>query len=72
MRCNAINMLRQASNAITREGKDYGYDFSLGELGRHLAEVRDGQHSWEEFAEFYCLTERDRPDSPKPGPQGDV
>lgn len=61
MRCNAINMLRQASKAITREGQQYGYDFSLEELSRHLGEVRDGKHTWEEFAEFYCLTERDRP-----------
>ncbi len=60
MRCNAINMLRQAAGAITREGRQYGYDFSLEEFGRHLGEVRDGVHTWEEFAEFYCLTERDR------------
>jgi len=60
MRVNAINMLRQASKAITREGRLHGYDFSLAELARHLGEVRDGKHSWEEFAEFYCLTEKDR------------
>lgn len=60
MRCNVINMLRQASNAITREGRRYGYDFSLEELQRHFEEVRDGKHTWAEFAEFYCLTERDR------------
>ena len=63
VRCNAINMLKQASNAITKEGRRFGYDFSLEELARHLGEVRDGQHSWEDFAEFYCLTARDRRDA---------
>lgn len=61
MRCDAINMLRQASHAISREGRQYGLDFSLQELARHLGEVRDGVHTWEEFAQFYCLTEQDRP-----------
>lgn len=60
MRVNAVNMLRQAANAIDPD-KDHGaYEFMLGELSGHLAMVRDGQHTWEEFAEAYCLTERDR------------
>jgi len=68
MRCNVINMLSQSAAAITHQGRQFGYDFSLQELARHLGEVRDGMHSWEEFAEFYCLTERDR----KPQPEGEV
>lgn len=59
MRCNAINMLNQAAKAISPK-HDHGYSFSLEELARHLGEVRDGTHSWEEFAEFYCLTPADR------------
>lgn len=61
MRWNVINMLRQAQDCIEqRKRDDFGYAFGLEELGRHLAEVRDGKHTWDEFAEFYCLTERDR------------
>jgi hypothetical protein len=60
MRVNAVNMLRQAAHAIDPD-KDVGaYEFMLGELSQHLAMVRDGQHTWDEFAEAYCLTERDR------------
>ena len=60
MRCNAINMLRQAAAAISKEGRRYGYDFSLEELGRHMAQVRDGEVAVDEFLQFYCLTEADR------------
>ena len=60
MRCNAINMLRQAAGATSKEGRCYGYDFSLEELARHLAQVRDGEVPVEEFLQFYCLTEADR------------
>ncbi|WP_416464014.1 hypothetical protein [Sphingomonas sp. VDB2] len=60
MRCNAINMLRQAARAIDPR-KDVGaYAFCLGEMAQHLQQVRDGQFQWEDFAEAYCLTERDR------------
>lgn len=62
MRCNAINLLRQASECIEYQREDDGaYAFMLGELAVHLGEVRDGKHTWGEFAEAYCLTERDRP-----------
>ncbi|QUT07961.1 hypothetical protein KFK14_11545 [Sphingobium phenoxybenzoativorans] len=61
MRCNAINMLRQAKNCLEGgQSDDFGYSVSLEMLAEHLADVRDGKHTWEEFAEFYCLTERDR------------
>jgi hypothetical protein len=64
MRCNAINMLRQAVQAIDPERDDFGYAYMLGEFSSHLAHVRNGEISWEEFAEFYCLTARDRPQPP--------
>lgn len=60
MRVNAVNMLRQASRAIDPKKDTGAYEFMLDELSQHLAMVRDGQHTWEEFAEAYCLTERDR------------
>lgn len=60
MRVNAVNMLRQAARAIDPERDVGAYGFMLEELSQHLAMVRDGQHTWDEFAEVYCLTERDR------------
>lgn len=60
MRVNAVNMLRQASKAIDPERDHGAYAFMLDELADHLGQVRDGKHTWEEFAEAYCLTERDR------------
>jgi len=60
MRCNAINMLRQAAGAISKEGRRYGYDFSLEDLARHMEQLRDGEVSAEDFLQFYCLTEADR------------
>lgn len=66
MRCNAINMLRQAAAAIDPEQDAFGYAYMLGEFSSHLAQVRDGAISWDDFAEFYCLTKRDRPKAPLP------
>ena len=60
MRLNVINMLNQASLHIANGGQNFAYDYALTELAAHLAAVRDGDHTWEEFAEAYCLTERDR------------
>jgi len=60
MRINAINMLRQASRTMTRQGRSFGYDSTLEILAEHLEMVREGKASWEQFAEVYCLTERDR------------
>ncbi|PHP18757.1 hypothetical protein CG471_15930 [Sphingobium sp. IP1] len=59
MRGNAINMLRQAARAIDPNAIG-AYDLMLEQLSLHLADLRDGKQSWAEFAEFYCLTERDR------------
>ena len=59
MRVNAINMLRQAARAIDPAATG-AYDLMLEQLGLHLADLRDGKTTWAEFAEFYCLTERDR------------
>ena len=60
MRINAINMLRQSANAIDRERDHGAYAYMLEEIAGHLEDVREGRHTWEEFAEFYCLTTHDR------------
>lgn len=61
MRVNACNMLRQAAETIEQRKPDRGaYAFMLEQLGEHLGMIRDGQATWDEFAELYCLTERDR------------
>lgn len=60
MRVNAVNMLRQAAQAIDPRKDDGAYVFMLDEFSQHLAMVRDGLHTWEEFAQAYCLTESDR------------
>lgn len=61
MRWNVINMLRQAEGCIKHQARDdYGYAYGLECLRENLEAVRDGKSTWDEFAEFYCLTERDR------------
>ena len=56
MRVNLINMLRQAADTIEHRRRDDGaYAFMLEEVAGHLADVRDGKHTWDEFAEAYCL-----------------
>jgi hypothetical protein len=60
MKINAINMLRQSVNAIDPKRDRGSYAYMLEQLAEHLEDVREGRHTWEEFAEFYCLTDRDR------------
>ena len=64
MRWNIINMLRQAQECLERSDRDVGgYAYGLECLRENLERLRDGKCSFEEFAEFYCLTERGRPAS---------
>jgi hypothetical protein len=51
---NVENMLRQAGNAA---GDRYGYRFSLGELAKHLKELRDRSLAGDDTAikEFFGL-----------------
>jgi len=57
MKVNAIGLLRNAAHCIENRKRDDGaYAYSLEQLADHLIDVRDGKHTWEEFAEFYCLT----------------
>ncbi len=61
VRVNVIGLLRQSADTIEHRRRDDGaYAFMLSELAEHLAAVRDGKHTWDEFAEAYCLTVRDR------------
>lgn len=62
MRWNIINMLAQAKNCLENRERDVGgYAYGIECLMENLEQVRDGKATWDEFAEFYCLTERDRP-----------
>ena len=75
MRWNLINMLRQARECIENSDHDTGgYAYGLECLEENLAAVRDGRDTWADFAEFYCLTERDRKPDPssRPQPQADA
>lgn len=61
MRINVCNMLCQAADTIEHRRRDEGaYAYMLEQLAEHLAIIRDGEATWEEFAEVWCLTERDR------------
>lgn len=60
MRVNAIQMLRQSSRLIDPKRDDGSYSWMLGEFATALEQVRDGNGTWEDFAETFCLTERDR------------
>lgn len=61
MRINAINMLRQSSRLIDGyKGDDGSYSWMLGEFATALEQLRAGETTWEDFAETFCLTERDR------------
>ena len=55
MRCDLANMLRQAARCIDPEKDDYAYAYMLGEVIGHIEGVRNGEHSLDEFADFYML-----------------
>lgn len=60
MRINLPNLLMQAADVIQNRKRDDGaYAFMLEEVAAHLKQVRDGEHSWDEFAEAYCLLPSD-------------
>lgn len=60
MRINLPNLLMQAADVIKYRKQDDGaYAFMLEEASAHLKEVRDGKHTWAEFAEAYCLLPSD-------------
>ena len=62
MRFKVCNLLRQAADTIEHRRRDEAaYAYMLEQLAEHLALVRDGDETWEDFAEVWCLTERDRP-----------
>lgn len=60
MRINLPNLLMQAADVIEHRKRDEGaYAFMLSEVASHLRDVRDGRHTWAEFAEAYCLLPND-------------
>lgn len=60
MKLNAPNMLRQAARAIDPRKDDGAYVWALEQLAEHLEDVREGRHTFEEFAQAYCLTKQGR------------
>ena len=63
MRCNLLNMLRQANAAISPKRDRYnqasaGVEMLMG----HIEDLHAGRHTLDEFADFYML----RPDASKP------
>ena len=62
MGCDLANMLRNAAECIDEE-RDFGaYQFTVQEVVRHIEELRRGEHTLDEFADFYML----RPRAPAP------
>lgn len=56
MKVNVRNMLRQAADTIEHRKPDRGaYAFMLEQFADHLDDLCNGKHTWEEFADFYCL-----------------
>lgn len=60
MKCDLANMLRQARNAIDPKRDDYGYRAALEDLIDHINGVRSGEHTLDEFADFYMLRKKER------------
>ncbi len=56
MKVNITGLLRGAVRSIDPELDKGAYAFMLEELIGHIEAVRAGEHSLEEFADFYCMT----------------
>ncbi len=55
MKCDLANMLKHARACINPK-KDFGaYAFSLEQLEDHVRDVRNGNASLDEFADFYMI-----------------
>lgn len=56
MKANLAHLLRQAADAINPR-KDHGaYAYMLEQVADHIDEVKAGNHTLGEFAEFYGMT----------------
>lgn len=55
MRCDLVNMLRHARRCIDSRRDGYGYEAALEQLQEHVQQVRDGEVSLDEFADFYMI-----------------
>jgi hypothetical protein len=56
LRMNLPNMFRNIIRSIPSSDRDQ-YACCLEELEKHLRETIRGEHTLQEFAEFYCLTD---------------
>jgi hypothetical protein len=67
MRVSLEGLIANAGGAL-RCSRDNGgrmYAYCLEELHKHIKGVVNGEHSLEEFAEFYCI----KKDAPAPEPE---
>ena len=60
MKVNLPGLLRQAAACIDPERDTGAYAYMLGEVADHCDDVRAGKHTPDEFAEHYCLAQRER------------
>lgn len=56
MRVNITGLLRSARSLIHEDEDRGAYAYMLEELIGHIEAVRKGEHTLEEFADFYCMT----------------
>lgn len=56
MKINLAHLLRQSAEAIAPKRDRAAYAFMLNEVADHIDQVKCGEHSLAEFAEYYCIT----------------
>ena len=58
MKVNLQGLFANAARNTDRKSVAY-YSDCLDEVFEHLRDVADGKHTFEEFAEHYCIKKRD-------------
>ncbi len=58
VKVNLAGLLRQAAACIDPERDTGAYAYMLGEVADHAEQTRAGEHTVDEFALHYCLTEQ--------------
>jgi hypothetical protein len=71
MKVNLKGLLRSAGRAAERGDKTFGamQSYVLMELGDHIRGLLRGDHTKEEFAEFYRIDLADKEPWANPGPE---
>lgn len=55
MKVNITGLLRSCQALIHSDEDRGAYAYMLGELINHIEDVRNGKHTLEELADFYCM-----------------